>query len=228
MSFFGESNRLMSPIAGGQLHGLEKGDREWALNFLYAADTYRVAVSLELDHWSDLGDLQPALGGDFDDTGLGVEFAFHVAVTKLAGGTLLVGGDLGPFTHDSNVRGVFDNEDLQATLLYFGPSAKWRFGRGPTPHYYLEAGVGYHDATVDEYEDDCFWSCDNYEYYDHTSGGGYVGTSAEFDVGDPGDIQVAVGAKVHFVDFDDPVELESPSSLGGPVYQLQVSVAWGY
>ena len=103
---------------------------------------------------------------------------------------------------------------------------QWSFGRDSNRRYYLQAGVGYYDFAAEEYEDGCFLDCDIHEYYSDSSMGGHLGLGAEFDVGDPGGLQLGIGGKVHFVDFDDPVELDAVSSLGGPIYQLQLSVAW--
>ena len=193
----------------------------------YPAEPIRVAVGLGFDSWSDLGDLQPTLGGDFDDVGTSFEISFHRQVAQLAWGAVYLGADLGVLSHDSDVRGVVEGEDLQASAFYFTPSAKIRLNSAGRQQYFIDAGVGYYDVTVEEWEDDCYWDCDVSEYYDDNTFGGYLGASADFDVGSDGGIKVSVGAKVHFLDFDDPVELDSANGLGGPIYQFHVSVVWG-
>lgn len=109
----------------------------------------------------------------------------------------------------------------------FTPSAKIRLNRAGRRQYYLDAGAGYYSVTIDEWEDDCFWDCDIHEYYDDDTIGGYVGVSADFDVGADGGAKVAVAAKVHWLDLDDPVDLDAVNGLSGPIYQFQLSVAWG-
>ncbi len=193
----------------------------------YPAQRFRTAFGLTADSWSDLADLRPGTGGDFDETGAGLELSIHAQVAEWGWGALLLGGDLGGSVHDSDVRGVMEGEDLSASFGYLTPSAKIRLNRAGRQQYYLDAGAGYYSVTMDEWEDDCFWDCDIHEYYDDDTIGGYVGVSADLDVGADGGAKVAVAAKVHWLDLDDPVDLDAVNGLSGPIYQFQLSVVWG-
>jgi hypothetical protein len=90
----------------------------------------------------------------------------------------------------------------------------------------FDAGIGYYDVSVEEWEDDCFWDCDTWEYYDDSSIGGYAGLGAEFPLGS-GTIttRLSTGIKVHFVEFDEPTALAPGGSLDGPIYLLYFGVA---
>lgn len=193
----------------------------------YPAERIRLAAGLGFDAWSDLGDLQPFPGGDFDEVGTSGEISFHGQVARIGRGALFLGADLGVLGHDSDVRGVVEGEDLQTSVGYLTPSAKLRLNGAGRQQYFIDAGIGYYDVSMEEWEDDCYWDCDVSEYYDDSAFGGYVGASADFDVAADGAFKVSVGAKVHFVDFDDPVEIDSVHGLSGPIYQLHVSAVWG-
>lgn len=192
-----------------------------------AETSSRIAVEVGITQWPDLGDMQPFLGGDFDETGFGLNLSWHTPVVRGASTTLLLGADLGVGGHDSDVRGVEENEDLTATFIYLGPSAKLAFGPGDRTQFSLDAGVGYYWVSIDESEDDCFWECDIFEYYDDSTLGGYAGASVGIPVGRDASTRLSFSARVHFVDFDDPVELDNAASLGGPIYQFLFGAAFG-
>jgi hypothetical protein len=80
---------------------------------------------------------------------------------------------------------------------------------------------------VDEAEDDCFWDCDTYEYFDDSTFGGYLGLGLEFPLGKGGrSLGFTAGARVHFVDFDDPVDLAATGNLDGPIYVLYAGLVF--
>jgi hypothetical protein len=192
-----------------------------------APERGRIAATFGLGLWPDVDDIQPFLGGSFDEAGFAFDLAFHWPIGHLGPATVMAGGNIGASFHGSNVRGVEEGEDLQASAWYLTPSVKIAFGRPGGRRLYLDAGVGYYGATIDELEDDCFFSCDIYEYYDDDALGGYVGLSADFPFGSPaGGFHLTTGLQAHFVDFDDPAPLDGNAALGGPIYTLQVGVAW--
>lgn len=192
-----------------------------------AADRGRVSATFGLALWSELGDVQALSGGDFDEAGFAVDLAFHWPVGQIGSATMLAGANLGGVFHGSNIRGLEEGEDLEASALYLTPSLKLAFGKPGERRFYLDAGAGYYAASIDELEDDCFFSCDVYEYYDDDTFGGYVGLGADFPFGGrSGSFRLATSIQAHFVDFDDPFELDGSATLGGPIYTLQIGVAW--
>lgn len=190
-----------------------------------AEPRFRAAVALGLTQWSDLDDVDPLLPGSFDETGFGVDLAGHYQVARLGPARFLVGGDLGLVGHGSSIRGIEENEELQASLLYLTPSLKVAFGTPGRAQLFLDAGFGYYDLSVEEWEDDCFWDCDIYEYYDDSTTGGYLGLGADFPVGE-GRLRITTSLRAHFVDFDDPVELGA-GQLDGALWQWQFGAAFG-
>ena len=126
----------------------------------------RIAATFGVGLWPDLGDIQPLADGSFDEAGFAFDLAFHWPVGHLGRATVLAGGNIGGSFHGSNIRGVEEGENLQASAVYLIPSLKIAFGPPGGRRLYLDAGVGYYGAAIDEQEDDCFFSCDIYEYYD--------------------------------------------------------------
>lgn len=186
-----------------------------------APATLRFSGSLGVNLWDELGDLDPGLPGDFESAGVAAEFGLHGGGWQLGDVRLYAGADLGIFGNSSDVEGVFEREDLQASLLYFTPSLKAVLGDPRHLRWLLEAGAGYYDVSVDETEDDCFWDCDSYEYFDDSALGGYLGLGLEFPLGAGAtSFGFTGGAKVHFVDFDEPVDLAVAGDLDGPIYVL--------
>ena len=88
----------------------------------------RISGSLGLNLWDELGDLDPVLPGDFESTGAALELSLHGGGWQLGPGLLHAGADLGFFGNSSDVEGVFEREDLQASLAYFSPSLRMVFG----------------------------------------------------------------------------------------------------
>jgi hypothetical protein len=186
---------------------------------------WRVGATLGIDTWEDLGDLQPALGGDFEDTGFSLELNMHGGGWTFGPAAVYAGADLGVMGHESDVRGIAEGEDLQTSLFYLTPSVKVLFGSRSGFRWMLDAGAGYYDVSIEEWEDDCFWDCDIYEYYDDDALGGFLGVGVEFPVGriDKA-MRFSAGGKVHFVDFDEPTSLAPAGDLDGPIYVLYFGV----
>jgi len=187
----------------------------------------RFAATFGVGLWPDLDDIRPFPGGSFDEAGFAFDLAFHWPVGHLGPATVLAGGNIGVSFHDSNVPGLEEGGDLTAAAVYLTPSLKIAFGAPGKNQLYLDAGVGYYNAAIDEQEDSCFFSCNIYEYYEDDAIGGYVGLSADFPFGNSvRGFRLTTSVQVHFVDFEDPVELQSDAVLGGPIYTLQVGVVW--
>lgn len=190
-----------------------------------AAPTVRFGGSMGLNLWQELGDLQPFLGGDFEETGIAVELNLHGGGWTVGPARIYAGADLGIFGNGSDVRGIEEGEDLQASMLYLTPSLKAVFRGSDRFSWTLDGGIGYYDVAIDEWEDDCFWSCDIYEYYDDSAVGGYLGLGVEWLLGGAdGRVRLTGNAKVHFVEFDEPIGLAPNGSLDGPIYMLSVGL----
>lgn len=190
-----------------------------------AAPTVRFGGSMGLNLWPELGDLQPFLGGDFEETGIAVELNLHGGGWAVGPARIYAGADLGIFGNGSDVRGIEEGEDLQASMLCLTPSLKAVFRGSDRVSWTLDGGVGYYDVSIDEWEDDCFWSCDIYEYYDDSAIGGYLGLGVEWRLGGPdSQLRLTGSAKVHFVEFDEPTGLAPNGSLDGPIYMLSVGL----
>jgi len=189
----------------------------------------RFDAKIGFQDWSDAGDVRSdfnsPFNGSFDSGGFNFEFNVHTAGSAYQSSRLLWGGTFGVMGHDSNIRGFFEFEDLQLSGFYLTPSVKWALQDSTDRSIYLDLGAGYYAVSIDEYDDTCYWVCDAWEYYDDDGFGGFVGISADFDVGRRGGIHVTTGIKAHFVDFDAPFEIGSQSELGGTIWQFQVGVA---
>ena len=92
------------------------------------ADSLRISGSLGLNLWDELGDLDPVLPGDFESTGAALELSLHGGGWQLGPGRLYAGADLGFFGNSSDVEGVFESKDLQASLACITPSLRMVFG----------------------------------------------------------------------------------------------------
>jgi hypothetical protein len=187
----------------------------------------RFDFALGLQNWSEAGDIRNN-AGDFDSGGFGFELNLHTAGRAYQSPTLLWGGTLGVAGYDSNIQGLFSpfSDDLQLSMVYITPSVKWIVRDTRDTRIYLDLGAGYYAVSIDEYDNYCYyWGCGSINYYDDDAFGGFVGLSADFDIGRPGGAHLTTGIKAHFVDFDAPFEIASPSALDGTIVQFQVGIA---
>ena len=189
----------------------------------------RMSIAFGIDLWSELGDLQPILGGDFDEAGIALDVDLHGGGWKLGPARIFAGVDVGVIGNGSDVEGIQEREDLQTTLIYLTPSLKAVFRGGGRLGWTIDAGIGYYDVSIDEWEDDCFWDCDVQGYYDDSSVGGYAGLGVElpFPFGpDDGSLRLVGRARAHFVEFDEPTEIAQTGSLDGPIYVLSIGLGF--
>jgi hypothetical protein len=194
-----------------------------------AQDTpvFRVGGMLGAEIWPELEDLDPVLGGDFDGTGFAGEVSLHAGGWRLGPAHVYLGADVGYGGHDSDVEGTFEGEDLYTSLLFVTPSVKALMGAGRRARWSLDAGIGYYDVSVDEWEDDCDWDCDDWEYYDDSTIGGYLGVGMELALGSgERPIWLVASAKAHFLELDEPDDIDPGGNLGGPIYVLSIGLAF--
>jgi hypothetical protein len=188
---------------------------------------FRIGGTLGPSIWPALADLDPDLGGDFDRTGFAAEMGVHGGGWRIGPAHLYLGADIGFTGHGSDVEGIVEREDLYASLLFVTPSLKARFASGGRASWTLDAGIGYYDVSVDEWEEDCDWDCDTREYYDDSAIGGYVGIGMEFALGSTEKpLWLVASAKAHLPGLDDPDELEAGGDLDGPIYVLSIGLAF--
>lgn len=180
----------------------------------------RLAVVIGVHDWSSLGDLQSVDGGSFQATGVNFAAAWHQRVTDLQRGTLLLGGEIGFFTNDSNIRGL--TADLISRGVYAMPSLK--LALGSQRNFYVDAGAGLY--IVDFAELDCTEFCvEMDELWEETQFGGYLGISADFRISHRW--AVALEAKVHFVSFGTASGLGPESqNLDGPIYTFHLGASF--
>lgn len=181
----------------------------------------RLALLIGVHDWSGLGDLQSADGGSFHSTGSTLAAVGHRRVAEFQRNTLLVGGEVGFFTNDSNIQGL--TTDLSANGMYIMPSLKLAFGR--QRNFYVDAGAGVY--FVDFTETGCgdFGCGEIQEIWQETKFAGYLGISADLRISEQW--AVALEAKVHFVNFGTASGLGAePQSLDGPIYLFQVGAAF--
>ena len=176
--------------------------------------------TLGVNSWSDLGDVQSTLGGDFDEYGFALDMFAHKEIGQWGNAAVLVGADLGFFSTDSGIPGIF--EDLVQRGVYLTPSVKLRFGERGKGHLNLDAGAGWYNTDFAEL------NCNNYDpfiggpicteigdTFDANAFGGYVGLSGGFGR------SFTMGLRVHFADFGEVTGLPTVSGdLGGPIYTL--------
>jgi hypothetical protein len=189
-----------------------------------------VTLVLGWHDWSDAGDIEVApafIGEDFDSGGFNIEFSFHGPFPGSNSRRLMWGVTTGIMGNDSDVRGFFGGQDLQLGTVYIAPSIKYKLRDTTAQRIYLDFGVGYYAASIDEYDSYCYYWCYSTEYWDDNSFGGFVGLSADFDVGQPRGGYLNIGIKVHDVQFSAPTEIGSPDDIGGPIVQFQVGMGFG-
>ncbi len=181
-----------------------------------SAQGWRLALSLGVQSWPALADLQPATGGEFDSAGMVADLAFHGPAPFGKG--WLLGLDLGITLTQGSVTGLLT--DLDAETLYLTPSVKIPLEGTPL---YLDLGLGYYRADFSEV--DCgLWyyeGCvDLGERWSKSSVGGYVGTTWDIPLGETGSY-LALSLRVSYADFGIPGAIgPSPGQLDGPTTML--------
>ena len=201
----------------------------------------RFAITAGLGGWDDLHELRPQSPGQFDGVGFVIDFAAHWRMKQGGSNDLLLGFDVGGFSHDSNVFHV--REDVTSRGLYLTPSVKWQFGSSGRLRHSLDVGVGYYLVDITEVDTSryygyycCYWYSEE-QLWEDTSLGGYIG--ATFDFGRAARRQgggFTMGAKIHWLDLGtvrDEQRFRSADTLGpnagrlrGPIYSVQFGYAF--
>jgi hypothetical protein len=184
-----------------------------------AAKPWLWSISGGITAWGNLGDIESTTGEDFDDMGLGFEFAVHKRVSRWGSANVFVGVDVGFFATDSNIRGLYS--DLFQRGLYLTPSVKLGFGE--RPRLFLEAGAGWYNVDFAEFNCYVLYTyCIEPELaFEANALGGYLGLRA------PLGRKAFLGFRAHHADFGQITGIDSAASrLEGPFYTLFVGAGF--
>ena len=191
----------------------------------------RWSVAIGVNSWPAAADVEPLVGGGFDDAGPVLEFSAHFRTAQTQKSELLTGIDFGAFSSESNIPLFTDT--VTARGMYITPSVKWMFGK--KHRYSLDAGVGYYLVDIAEVEH-MGASTSEIQIWENSALGGYLGGTWDVGSNNPEKTHgMSLGLKVHFVDFgqvsDQDIFLPprfgaSAGALTGPVYQLQFGYRW--
>lgn len=194
----------------------------------------RLGIAAGFDVWRDLGDLRANAPGEFDSGGFVVDFAAHWRIKEGRSSDLLFGLDFGGFANDSDIH--HRREDLLARGMYLTPSIKWQFLTARGRRHSVDAGLGYYLVDIAEVESSRFGYSED-QLWEDTSIGAYVGATIDFtDSERERRGGFTLGAKLHFLDFED-VRDEEPfvvfgtlgpnaGRLRGPVIAVQFGYAF--
>jgi hypothetical protein len=187
-----------------------------------AEQGWRVALSLGVQSWPALADLEPATGGDFDSAGMVADLAVH-GPAPFAKGWLL-GLDVGISNTQGNVTGLLT--ELDAEVLYLTPSVKIPLAGTPL---LLDLGLGYYRADFSEVDCDLWYyaGCvDLGERWSKSTVGGYAGATWDIPLGKTGG-HLALSLRVNYADFGTPDAVgQSPGQLDGPSAVFLVGYAF--
>jgi len=191
----------------------------------------RYEVAIGTHSWPGAGDLQPAVGGKFDDVGFNLGAAIHWPVRRFDKSELLLGVDLALMSNSSNVPLILD--DVMVRDAYLGPSLKWVFGQ--RHRYSLDAGITFHEIDIAEVTGSGYGYIET-EIWSERAVGGYVGSTVDIGAGTPDKRRgMSLAFRVHFVDFGVVADqnLQFLPTLGpdagvlsGPIYVFQIGYRW--
>ncbi|MDH5622004.1 MAG: hypothetical protein OEY74_07975 [Gammaproteobacteria bacterium] len=184
-----------------------------------AAKPWIWSVSGGITAWENLGNIQSLAGEDFDDVGLGFEFAVHKRVSTLGSADVFLGVDVGYFGADSDIRGLYG--DLVQRGLYLTPSVKLGFGEHS--RFFLEAGAGWYNVDLAEFS--CYalytFCLEPEVVFDSNAFGTYLGFRA------PLGRLAFLGLRMHQADFGQVSGINAPlTRLEGPFYSLFVGAGF--
>jgi hypothetical protein len=185
---------------------------------------WRLAISVGVQSWPVLADLQPSVDGAFESTGLVFELAIHGPVPFGKNWGWLLGLDAGISSTAGDIPGLVTS--LDADLLYLTPSVKIPLGGAPL---FLDLGAGYY--RLDFGEVDCsIWygfSClDLGERWSKDTVGGYMGLTWEIPLGESGS-NIALSLRMSYANFGTPGALgPSPGQLDEPLTTFLVG--WSF
>lgn len=184
----------------------------------------RYEVSIGVNGWPDVEDLQPLSPDKLDETGFDLGGAVHWPLKQIGDGDLRLGFNVGLFLNQSGII---------AGGGYLVPSVKWRpdVNRGLS----LDAGLGYYTVNFAEIAGDAslFFGPDVWK---KNGLGGFVGATWSIASARRAKSHgLMLSFKVHFVDLGtiDGQDLLPPVTLSADAgkldrgfYQLQLGYCW--
>ncbi len=220
-----------SVVVSGILIGSNAAAQERGPEWRPVEGRVRYEVAIGTHSWPGAGDLQPAVGGTFDELGFNLAGAIHWPVRRFEKSELLLGVDLALMSNTSNVPLILD--DVMVRDAYLAPSLKWVFGR--KHHYSVDAGVAFHEIDIAEVTGGGYGYIET-EIWSERAIGSYVGGTMDVGAGTPDKRRgMSLAFRVHFVDFGVVADenLLFPQTLGpnagvlsGPIYVFQIGYRW--
>ena len=138
----------------------------------------RVEGSLGLHNSGSFSRLDPAAGGKFRDTGIGIGGAAHWVMREGNRSDLLFGFDTYISSNESSVRTSYD--DVLVSGFQLTPSVKFSFDNGSGPRYLFGVGVGYYEVEIEEVKTFWFGERSEHSLWRDSSIGGYIGLDIDF------------------------------------------------
>ncbi len=196
----------------------------------------RSEVFFGVQSWDDLSSLTPAAGGSFNSTGVNLGAAFHWRLRERERSDVLGGVDFAFFPTSSNIP--HGRGDVLSRGLYITPSVKLLFDDGNGPRYGLDFGLGFYQVDLAEAESDGFGGWSDWDFWESSVVGGYVGASVDFPRESSNrESGFSMSAKIHFLDLGEVrdegaanlvrgVLGQNAGSLSGPIIMLQFGYQW--
>lgn len=181
---------------------------------MYEAERFpwMLGISIGAMSWPALADISSSAAGSFNSTGLELGISAYRRSGQWLSRDLYLGVELGLSIFESSIAGIRNN--LSQTGLYLAPSARLRMsGKSATP-WFLEAGAGWYNAEIVEYDCEGGYAC----YVDATlfasdTTGGFFGVRYGGSA--------FVNLRVHFVDHGGVRWADSVAGdLKGPFFVL--------
>lgn len=187
-------------------------------------------VSLGVQQWPALHDLDTQPYGAFEETGLNLSLGIHVPWKKYPRSEWLLGMDLGLMNHESSVTAPGDWGELSADVLYLAPSVRWSWTKPRRVRMNLETGIGMYQVSLREFIEIGYDFVEGTRHFEEWAAGGFIGASFDLPVGRTGRWSINTGARVHFVDFGNVDAYRTElGRLDGPITTLQLGLTydWG-
>ncbi len=184
---------------------------------------WTASVSIGVQQWSALGDLDTGSLGEFESTGYNISDSVHRHWREFAGGDLYFGADLGYMVHDSDITVPGDIDELMADILFLTPSLRWSVNKRRGRRFSVEAGAGIYWSAISEFIETDYGSGWGSRHYEESAPGGYLGLSADlpvFFLGQGWSLNLA--GRIHYASFGEVDAFNRKlGSLDGPITTLQ-------
>jgi hypothetical protein len=196
----------------------------FAQEFTPEPSDWQFRLSAGAASWPRLSETVSHDGGSFDDITAVLQAGFYRRIAKDRFSDLRVGGELGFFSTESDIRGRFT--DLTSQGFWVGPAVLYTPDWFSTLRLALKGGLGYYGVDFVEVLDygSSFGILDG--PFSSSSAGGHVGVSLEFPF-DSGRSRhsIVLELAAHTFDFGRPGGTQG-GTLNGPLYVA--NVGWGY